>query len=479
MKSKYIYLLAFVALFYTSCKKDLGNYDYSPPSEPVIEGIRNANIPALIGDSLIIKPKVSLAGADPLKDLSFEWRILLLEELRELSFTGYPFKMLFNLGTGERAAKLIVTDKRNGLIYKYEFKITGTTQFSTGTVILSNEGGKGKLSFVKSDNTVLANIYETLQPGLVLPDNPVQLYYSKPLPYQLLSKEEYWIMCNDASSGSVIVNPSTLFFKDNFRSQFFLPPSTVTPGYLETLMGTISNGVINGKLYVGIQSTAPFAPDYGKYANAQPGDYNLSPMFTKGGSFYLGFDTKTKAFVVFDGGGSYLGTNYGTGTATTLPFNPKDIGMSNLLYFKASESGTTYAFFRDETGTWEYSFNNKLNEGTKEIVPEQKRKFAGSSLVLADSKWVRNTLNVFYFSSADKIYRYNPINEEVRALDANFGGKKVSMIKISADDNTLTVGVEGALYSLDVTVGKNGNIVESKTINGIPGSPVDVLIRTN
>lgn len=476
MKLIYIYLLALVALFYTSCKKDLGNYTYSPPSEPVIEGINGMNFPALIGDSLIIKPKVSLANADPLKDLTFEWRILLLEELRELSFTGYPLKMLFNLGTGERVATLVVTDNRNGLIYKYKFKITGTTQFSNGTMILSNDGGKSRLSFAKPDNTLLANIYESLQPGKVLPDNPVQLYYSKPLPFQLLSKEEYWILCNDAAKGSVIVDPSTLLLKDDFKSQFFLPPATIIPGYLETSMGTISQGVINGKFYNGVATTAPFAPDYGKYGNGLAGDYSLSPYFTKGGAFIFGFDTKSKAFVAFDAGGSYVGTDY---TSAMAPFNPKNIGMSDLIYMKANEAETSYAFFRDETGTWEFKFRYALSGGSRVIIPDGKRLFTGSSLVMADSKWVRNNLNVFYFSSNDKIYRYNPINEEVRALDASFSGKKVSMIKISADDNTLTVGVAGSLYTLDVTVGKNGNVVEAKTINGIPGSPVDVLIRTN
>lgn len=479
MKLKYIYLLALVAISYTSCKKDLGNYVYSPPSEPVVEGIEDVNFPALIGDSLIIKPKVSLAGADPLKDLNFEWSITILEELRAQTYTGYPFKMLFNLGTGERAAKLVITDKRNGLIYKYNFKITGTTQFSNGTIILSSDGGKAKLSFAKPDRTVLANIYESLQ-DKELPNNPVQLYYSKPLPYQLLSKEEYWIMCNDPINGSVIVNPSTLLFKDNFKSQFFLPPATIVPGYLETQQGTLSDGVVNGKLYVGIFTTAPFAPDYGKYANPQAGDYNLSSYFTRGGSFYLAFDTQSKAFVIFDGGANYNGTKYQTGSSTTPPFNPKNTGLSNLVYMKASEAGTTYAFFKEADGkTYELKFDNQLNESEKAIVPQGKRVFAGSANVLADSKWVRNSLNVFYFSSNDKIYRYNPINEDLKVLDATFSGKKVSMLKISQDDNSLIVGVEGSVYTLDVSVGKNGSIITSKTINGIPGAPVDILDRTN
>lgn len=477
MKQKFLYLLAFAAILYTSCKKDLGNYNYSPPSEPVIKGIKDANIPALIGDSLIIKPEVSLADADPMKDLNFEWRILLLEELREVSYTGYPLKMLFNLGTGERAATLIVTDKRNGLIYKYKFKIIGTTQFSAGTVILSNDGGNSKLSFVKPDNTILANIYEGLQKES-LPKNPVQLYYSKPLPFQLLSKEEYWILCNDPATGSVIVNPSTLLYKDNFKSQFFLPASSIVPGRLETLMGTVSQGVINGKLYLGVTSTAPFAPDYGKFANEQIGDYMLSPYFTHGGAFYLGYDIKSKGFVSFDGGGNYAGKDYETGTATSVPFDPKNTGLENLVFMKASAAGTTYAFFKENDGnTYELRFNNELTASPKAIIPEHKRLFAGSSLVLPDSKWVRNTINIFYFSSNDKIFRYNPISQSLEEQEAKFGGKKVSMLKISDDDQKLYVGVEGSLHTLDISIGKNGNIMN--TIDGIPGAPVDFLTRTN
>jgi hypothetical protein len=49
------------------------------------------------------------------------------------------------------------------------------------------------------------------------------------------------------------------------------------------------------------------------------------------------------------------------------------------------------------------------------------------------------------------------------------------MIKISMDDNTLTVGASGAVYTLDVSVSKTGNI--TKTISGIPGEPIDIVIK--
>jgi hypothetical protein len=304
MKLKYIFILAILVSFCTSCKKDLGNYTYHPVSEPVIQGIRDSTFSALIGDSLIIKPEIMFQGADPVKDLDFEWRILILEETREAVYTGYPLKLLYNLGTGERSSTLTVTDKRNGLKYKYKFKVLGVTQFSTGTLVLSSQGGVAKLSFIKPDNeTVLADVYQSLN-GKSLPSNPVQLYYSKPLPYQVLTKEEYWILCNDPINPSVVVDANTFLRKTDFSAQFFLPPPTIVPGYLEPFlgrfqMGTVPTGVINSKLYVGTQSTAPFAPDYGKFGNEQNGDYLLSKYFTHGSSFFFGFDTKAKAFVVF------------------------------------------------------------------------------------------------------------------------------------------------------------------------------------
>ena len=174
MKFKSIAILALITVFYTSCKKDLGNYVYSPPSEPVVSGINNATFAALLGDTLTINPKVTLAGADPFKDLDFEWHITVQEELREAVYKGYPLKMVYNLGPGSRDCKLTITDKRNGLFYTFPFKITGTTQFSAGTLVLSNDNGVTKLSFVKPDKTVLVNIYKSLNND-DLPINPVEL----------------------------------------------------------------------------------------------------------------------------------------------------------------------------------------------------------------------------------------------------------------------------------------------------------------
>ena len=473
MKFRIFIFILFILASY-GCKKDLGNYTYHNPSEPVVVNFLDNTFPALVGDSLILRPYVQLEGGDPLKDLTYDWEIVVEEEARTDNYTGYPLKFVYNLNPKLRTAKLTITNKRNGIKYFYPFKIQGGTQFSAGTTVLSVDGGVTKLSFVKPDDkTVLSNLYFNLN-GENLPSNPSQLF-AKPLGYQPGSVEDYWVVCQDPIKNSVIIDGSTMLKKRDFNEQFFNPPANIVTQYFEASQG-IPTGVINSKLYISITSTAMSAPDFGKFSNAQSGDYTLSKFMTRANTFFFGFDPKQKAFVSFDGGGNYMGSDY-TVIDKSNSFNPKNVGTSNLLYMQAVP-GTSYAFFKPEDGgsIFELAFNlNMLDYNNRKIETISKRVFKGAALVQDDTKWEHSTVDIFYFTSNDKIYRYNPVNEDLRPLDANFGGKKVTMLQLSPDGNTLTTGVDRSIITLDVSVGKNGVI--TKTISGIPGSPVGVVIR--
>lgn len=472
LKSTLLYIL--FALVICSCKKDLGNYKYNAPSEPVTD-FAGSTVNALVGDTLTVRPYVYLQGADPAKDLTFDWDIVVVEEARTDHYTGYPLKIVYNLAPKLRTAKLTITDKRNQLKYFYNFNIQGGTQFSVGTTVLSVQDGVTKLSFVKADNkTVLSDLYFALH-NENLPENPVQLF-AKPVAYNAGSVEDYWVVCHDPKKNSVIIDGSTMLRKKYFDEQFFNAPATISTDYFEGSMGT-PTGVINGKLYLSITSTAPFAPDFGKFSNAQSGQYTLSPFFTRTQVFFFGYDPVAKAFISFDSGGTYMGSDY---RVSGIAFDPTKINLGNLLYMQAVPS-ISYAFFEGAEGDkniYELSFSvDMMDYGNRTVKPIYKRVFKGASLLQADTKWQKSAVDVFYFTSNDKIYRYNPVNEDLRQLDANFGGKKVTMIKLSADGDVLTAGVDGSLMLLDVSVGKNG--VVTKTITGIPGAPVDVVTRKN
>ena len=474
MKLKAIYIALSLVICLAGCKKDLGNYDYNPPSEPQIADFYDATFDAVLGDTLIIAPDVVIEGADPKADLTYHWNILVPEEARADEYDGFPLKFVYNLAPRLRDAKLTISDKRNGMKYTFPFKILGTTPFSIGQTILSVENGVTKLSFVKEDGkTVLGDIYRSLH-NEDLPSNPVQLF-AKPLAYQGGTVEDYWVVCQDGLTGGVIIDGSSMLKKRTFNAHFLKTPTAVIPSRFDGSTG-IPVGVINGKLYQSIYTTAPFAPDFGKFANPEEGDYELSPFFTYAqGRYFFGFDKKHKAFVSFNSGGSFTGTTYKVAGAA-LPFDPKNTGMDNLIFMQAV-SGNSYAYFRNNAGeTYEYAFNLAMDDyNNRTITPNSKKLFKGSGLVKADSRWAKSPTDVFYFSSDDKVYRYNPLNEDIRQLSANLAGKKVTMLQLSAGGNNLRVGVEGAVLTLDVSVGETGKIID--TITGIPGSPIDLVFK--
>jgi PKD-like family len=470
MKSNLFYLFILLTVVFTACKKDLGNYHYSPPTEPLVEGLDGSTVDAIVGDSLILRPYVYLAGANPATDLTFDWDIIVVEEARADHYTGYPLKMVYNLKPMLRTAKLTVTDNRNGIKYFYAFSIRGGTKFSIGTTVLSVDQGVTKLSFIRPDSTVNSNLYYALH-NEDLPTHPVQLF-SKPLAYQAGTTEDYWVICQDPAKASVIIDGSTMLRKHYFNDQFFSPPSPLLTEAFEGSTGT-PTGIINGKLYLSVTSTAPFAPDFGKFSSMQTGDYYLSKYYTRTGNFFFGLNTQTNTFVSFDGGGNYMGADY---TVTGNAFDPKNLGAGELLYMQAIP-GITYAFFKAADGNlYEYTFSIDMTDyNQRAIKPISKRIFKGAALVEKDTKWARSTVDLFYFTSGDKIYAYNPVNQDLYPLSADFGGKKVTMIQLNREGTQLTAGVEGSILTLDVSVGKNGVI--TNRVNGIPGSPVDIVIR--
>jgi len=472
MKLKNILLYAILVLTLFSCKKDIGNYEYTSISEPTVVNLQDATFRATVGDTLTVRPYIDFPGGDAMKDLLFNWEILVTEETRSDKYEGYPLKIVYNLAPGLRSAKLTVTNTKTAMKYFISFKIQGGTQFSLGKTVMSVENGITKLSFIKPDNkTVLADLYKSLN-GEDLPQNAVQLF-GRPSPYQPTVSEDYWAISSDPTQKSVIIDGNTMLRKRYFPEHFFNPPATMIPERFESAKG-FATGIINGKLYIAVTSTAPFAPDYGKFSNPQAGDYTLSKFYSNTPQFYFGFDKKSTGFVSFNSGGDYSGANY---TVTGDAFDPKKIGMTDLIYMKAVP-GTSYAFFKDAAGAlYELSFGIDMNDyiNKKLITPKYKRLFRGASLIQPDTKWQKSLADVFYFTSGDKIYRYNPLNEEIKALDANFGGKKVTMLQLSADDETITAGVEGAVFTLDVSTGLNGVI--TSIVNGIPGSPIDIVIK--
>jgi hypothetical protein len=472
MKRLLLVMLTAVALLQLACYKDKGNYDYHDVGAPTVTNLDTLYY-AYVGDTIVIKPTVT--STDPNARFGLEWRIGIQAELRDTILTGNPLKFYFSLPINIYPVRLTITDSSNGMKYFQNFRIQGVTQFSKGALVLSSEGNTSQLSFVKPDSTVLPRIYKTLN-GADLAGGPLQvidLIMQQVTPKPALG---YWVTYTGAIDGGMRVNTNTLLKWQTMQSNFFDAPAAVNPGFLETSAEGVLRGVINKKLYIGAWQTYYGSDIYGYFGTPTNGDYELYDRTAWNGvvPYVLGYDTKGKRFVAFTNFGtlSYLGNGY-TVTNTTS-FDPKNISL-DLIHFQQINDGPCYAFGKAADGIlYEVRFLSAY-KGFIEINPDYKRPFAQPGLITPTTKWVGSKKEVFYFTSGDKIYRYNPTNQNFAPLNTNFGGKAITMIKLSSDENTLMAGIDGTVYFLDISTGKNGEIL--KTYTGIPGSPIDITVR--
>lgn len=470
MKKLFIIILAGA---FASCYKDKGNYDISMPPTPVVTHL-DTIYNAVVGDSLIITPTVTIASNDTLE---LEWRISAPEiEGGHLTYKGPSLRMLFGLQANLYAARLTVHNKKNDIKYFYTFQIQGGTDFTNGTSVLSLDNGISKLSFINAEGVLKPNIYETVN-GHPLPGNPMNLYYMKD---QLTGNTPlgYWII---TKNGGVRMSVGTLqddpAFPNTLADNFFSAPDSIVVNNLKgSPRGTLV-GVINDKFYAGYNLTWNQAGTYGMFGDYAQGDYNLASSFImtyiNGDFSFIGFDKDRKQFVRFNSIAYYFGIDYTV--ANTTSFDPTNVGME-LLHMEQINSGECFAYCKGTDGIiYELKFTATFNTSPYTFTPIHKRPFVQQQLINENTKWMTAANGIFYLGVGEKVYRYNPLSEEVRALETTFDGNTVSMIRLTPSQDTLVAGAGTSLYYLDVSTGKYG--VLAKTVTGIPGTPIDITWR--
>lgn len=473
MRNYLLYILGCIGLL-AACSKDKGNYDYVDVPDPLVTNLDTAYV-AISGDSLIIAPKVELRSGK--NDYSCEWTIIIPGTMgEELHYTTPELRIVFGLGANRYPGLLRVLDKNTGQKYIFKFVVKGQTQFTRGTLVLSNAGNQSALSFIKPDGTLQPDLYTAIN-KVSLPAGAMQLV---PIQNQFYMNQlnNYWISYSSNGSGAVQIDANNLQRTKDIQDYFFDKPAGLRVDKLMNMINGVTTGVFNGKLYLGATETAPFWPYYGFWGVPIAGNYNVAPnvihnMFDRPyDGYFLGFDKDKKKLVRFTTG-AFLDTAYNVEDSA---FNPKNLKM-DLLFMDRFSDNAQYAYFDSAGKKIELRFSAEFSNDGRRFRALGKREFPGAALLQPDSRWVTSPVVVFFFSSNDKIYRYNPLNDEIKALDASFGGKKVTMLKLLNSGNLLIAGVEGSLYYLDVSTGNNGII--TKQVNGIPGTPADILVRDN
>ncbi|WP_285008984.1 PKD-like family lipoprotein [Pedobacter faecalis] len=468
---KLLFFLSVISVIFTACHKDLGHYEIDMPETPevVMDSVFTANV----GDSLIITPTIK---SKDLANIELHWRISVMEGTDVLD-TGASLRIIYGLQAKRYPGRLTVYNKANGMKYFHKFFIDGATEFARGTSVLSVENGITQFSFIKPDGTVQARLYRAIH-GKDLPANPMNLFLLRNR-FTGGTMLGYWII---TKNGGVRLEPNTMVedpkYPNTLSDNFFVAPDNIEVGSLKPHQQGIMAGVINGTLYGGTTNTWDQAPTYGMFGPAE-GDYELAPSFimtqANAGTSFVGFDKNRKQFLRFNvySGPTYFGTQYGV--PSPAAFNPMAVDM-DLIHMEQLNNTDCYAYCKSADGKiHELHFTVNFT-GPFEFKPLGKREFVRQDLITADTKWQGASNGVIFMTKGEKIYRYNPLNQEVRELVTTFE-KPVSMIKLSEDEQILRVGIQGGIYNLDISTGKYGTLIDK--VEGIPGSPVDIVVRTN
>lgn len=360
--------------------------------------------------------------------------------------------------------------------YFHNFEIQGITEFARGTTVLSIENGVTRLSFIRPDSSVQPRLYEAIHQRQ-LPSEPLQLFYMYDQATGNLPLG-YWIICRH---GGVRLNVSTMredpVYPNSLAANFFLAPNEISVGSFHQYFRGVLMGIINGKLYGGTTSTWNQSPTYGMFGSYALGEYDLAPSFVMttldAGTSFIAFDRIKKQFLRFNlyGDPVFFGTQYNVGTSGI--FDPQNVGM-NLIHMVQVNSGETYAYVTDENGTvYELAFTVNFN-GPFIFTPIHRRPFVRQELFDDGTRMLAARNGFIYIASGNQVYRYNPLNEDVRTLSADFPSV-VTMIKLTDNENTLVVGSENTLYYLAIGTGRSGELIGQ--IAGIPGYPVDIAFR--
>ncbi|HMI03883.1 MAG TPA: PKD-like family lipoprotein [Pedobacter sp.] len=471
---KLMILMAVLVFSLAACHKDLGHYDINMPVEPEVTTLDSV-YNAIVGDSLIIDPGVK---GPPGAELEMSWKIS-ERTGGDITYTGPKLRVIFGLAAQRYDGMLTVYNKTNGMKYFYKFKVNGATDFEKGTTVLSVENGVTQFSFIKADGTLQARLYKAMQ-GKDLPSDPLYLFFLRNK-YTGGVMLGYWII---TKHDGVRLEPNTMMEHDRYPNQlkdnFFTSPDDLEVGSLVAHEQGVMMGVVNGKFYGGTTSTWDQASTYGMFGLSAEGDYDLAPSFamavTDPGTYFICFDKNRKQFVRINYYGTpvYFGTQYSVEGGNI--FDPMNVGM-DLIKLVQLNNADCYAIMKSADGKiYELKFNVKFT-GPFSFTAQQKREFIRPDLVTPTTKWQGAKNGVIYIASGTKVVRYNPVNQEVKDLVTNFGGKEITMLKLSEDEETLLVGTDGTIWFTNIKTGEGGSLI--KKIEGIPGAPVDMAIRTN
>ncbi|MEG2277453.1 MAG: PKD-like family lipoprotein [Odoribacter sp.] len=479
LQNIFIFLLATIA---AGCYDDKGNYDYRQMPEVEISGIKDDYIVYAL-DSFKI-PVTIKVSKEELKNVSYEWKLN-----GEVIFTEKDLNVLVNFPnkTG-MYAEFDMIDNETGIKYIKTFKVSVTSSYKNGWMILSDLGDKSQLCFMRNDNVFIENIYylsnkEYLSGG-------AYAMCEHFLPWSA-DAGQVFVACQKGPGYSVELDGNSLQKMIHTEKEFI---DGAPADFCPQSMDAVTNWdylISAGKLYTR-ENQSGYEAQYqeGSFPNFPViGDYELLPWTMRSNIFFSGdviaFDKKHCSYVLLRSGemNAFDYTN-----DATKAFNPSNMNKM-LIAGGATSVGTPnyhfLTFLRDlssgEILVQRFKFTGWRSKysSTSEVV------FPNASLINEQSKFaVCIGRKYAYFTAGKTLYVYNYEDNLVTPLRDDFMGNIRDIALCATNYERLGIAVENAenpeksdFMILDVSVVGGGKTIPGTEVKGKCGKVVDILYK--
>lgn len=480
------YIVLFSGFFFTSsCKKDLGNYEYF---NPVIPNLENAGLNAVYNvnqnEVLSIKPTIEFGGNE--SDLKYEWiayrsGIIAVIGPPALIATTRDLNSPIPLPPGGYFIELIVTDTKTLMKRNVRATLNVLAPIESGWMVLHTLNNESEVDFIVT-NKILPSAVNKHMRNMVTASTGSKVAGEGRFITQTRRGNSDFNYFNIATSNNFMRTHGFTFTYLNKNEQLFRRPTILNP-QAQLSNATYEFLINDGKLYTignaiiqDAQYSAPFR-----------GDYYLAPYMTCSNINIYGavvYDQISRRFMYSTVSG-LAELNFATfkpQAPNNLLFDMNNVGK-DLLFMERGFSDYTYAFFKDVNGDGRFLYVINFSKADDGNLAVAKYDFSGITNIQSAKFFDVGSLgNVALYATENKIYKYDysgtnqaTLLYDLFASNEVITSMKICKAKLNANNsvadfnntnNTVVFvatwnGTEGKLYELGINPA-NG------VINSIP-----------
>ncbi|GGH12621.1 hypothetical protein GCM10007422_32680 [Pedobacter zeae] len=473
-----------------SCKKDIGNYDYTEINE-----LKQTDIPkeitAIYGKQLVFNPTVSFtqdANFDETK-YTYEWTYigpngLGGSKLFQLATTK-NLNMQVSIVAGTYSAYFSVTNKDTGIKYTKPFTLKISNEINEGWIMMNEVNGRARVDMLSLNTAgtfdVINDLLATTNSGLTLTGKPVMAYtYNTGL---LIGPDaiSYGLYLG-TDQGTTKIDPNTFKWTKTMTLNYEMFGDIPAGFYADVIQQRGSGtsymiGKGNAYYYERVQNIYYSVPI--NYITSEQKGFEVAPFVGGDPSSItqaIFYDKTNRRFVKHTGSAS---------TCTTLP-DPPDANKlfsfstkMDLLFMKWSSyaSGGIFAVLKDPNSTKRYLARFNTSDNVQTYYAE----ILGTDFVNAEFYAVNPEFGYLFYAVGSKIYEYDMVYKTSKLM-LDFGSKKISYLNfyefksntkypdrmklmVGSYDPSISDGTEGSLGIYTVP-GLNGDLVLAKSYTG-------------